>query len=375
MAPMGPEKRVSQKAVEWNQPLQRIEEPAPEPQGTEVLIRITSSGLCHSDLHLIEGHMDLGGGNKLPVEALGGKRPLVPGHEMVGEVAKLGPDAKGVEVGRKYIVYPWLGCGQDSCARCSTGAEQLCTNGSRWHSVQLDGGFSTHVVSPHPKYLVPFENVSEEFASTLACSGLTAYGAIQKSLVDLPDGFTEKDKLLINGAGGLGTQAIKIVRALFPNYKPSVADIDPKKREAALAAGAGEAIDPNDPAQVGAIAGAAATGQGGYARIIDFVGAGKSVETLVPMLRRIGSTLTVVGLFGGAATLPVPMFVMQNWRLQGHLVGSLPELKELVKLADAGKVDEIPIVKRKLSEANQTIEDLKAGKIIGRAVFKPQEGA
>lgn len=141
----------------------------------------------------------IGAQSRLHFDALGAKLPLIVGHEMVGEVIKLGPDASGVQLGKRYIVYPWLGCG--TCARCQEGAEQLCNNGSRWHSVVLDGGFSTHVVSPNAKYLVPFEKISEEFASTLACSGLTALGAIKKSLIDLPDGFNDKDKLLINGAG------------------------------------------------------------------------------------------------------------------------------------------------------------------------------
>jgi D-arabinose 1-dehydrogenase-like Zn-dependent alcohol dehydrogenase len=257
----------------------------------------------------------------------------------------------------------------------------------------VDGGFSTHVIAPQARYCIEVpSNIGEEFAATLACSGLTAYGAIKKSLVDLPNGkFDDASNLCIFGAGGLGLQAIKIVRAMFPDYKPAVADIDPKKREAALAAGAAFVIDPNNTADMGANAGMAGKG---FSRIIDFVGAGKSVEAATSLLKLGAGTLTVVGLFGGAATLPVSMIVM-GWKLQGSGTGTLPgrpallssdldlsasdaptsqtEMKELAALAAQGKMDPIPIQNRKLEEANTILEELKAGKIIGRAVIKPNE--
>lgn len=194
------------------------------------------------------------------------------GHEPVGEVVALGPQAQdsGVQIGKRYICYPWIGCGE--CGVCKAGTENICSFSKKGLGVASDGGYSTHMIVPNPKYLVPFSGVSEEFASTLACSGLTAYGAIQKARQGLAQGFNDVDKLLIMGAGGLGLQAVKIARALFPGYKPSVADIDPKKREAAIAHGAGEAIDPSDKEQTGAIAMKAMTGQGGFAAIVDFGG-------------------------------------------------------------------------------------------------------
>ena len=130
-------------------------------------------------------------------------------------------------------------------------------------------------------------------------------------------------------------QGIKICRALFPGYKPSVADIDPKKREAALAAGAAEAIDPADAAQTGPIAMAAMTGKGGYAAIIDFVGAGATVQGATALLRR-GGALIVVGLFGGSMQLSTAMLPFRAWKIQGSYVGSPKEMAELAALAAAG---------------------------------------
>src|SRR5215831_15353453 len=96
--------------AECGAPLKLFERPTPKPAGTEVLLRVLAAGVCHSDIHIWEGHYDLGGGKKLP---------LTMGHETVGEVVALGPDAEGVKIGDKRLVFPWLGCG--SCAVCRRG--------------------------------------------------------------------------------------------------------------------------------------------------------------------------------------------------------------------------------------------------------------
>lgn len=201
------------------------------------------------------------GSFKLPYAAIGmSGSNLAMGHEIVGTLIAAGPDATNVEIGKSYIAWPWGGCMKPDCAACEKGS-QNCPNGIKYLGCTIDGGYSTHCLVPHSSWLVPYANISEEFACTLACSGLTAYGAIQKSLIDLPSGtFNDANKLLIFGAGGLGLQAIKICRALFPDYKPSVADIDPKKRAAALEAGAGEVIDPSNAEEMAAQVGKVMSG-------------------------------------------------------------------------------------------------------------------
>ena len=107
-----------------HQPLERRDEDVPEPKGGEVLVRMLAAGVCHSDIHIWDGEYDLGSGRKLVLRDRGVALPLVMGHEIAGEVAALGPDAQGVEVGDKVLVYPWLGCGQ--CRTCARGQENLC---------------------------------------------------------------------------------------------------------------------------------------------------------------------------------------------------------------------------------------------------------
>lgn len=111
---------------------------------------------------------------------------------------------------------------------------------------------------------------------------------------------------------------------------------------------------------------------GGFVRAIDFVGAGASVENAAKLLKLGGATLTIVGLYGGVASLPVTMIVLGQ-KIQGHGTGSLGEMRELAKLASEGKMDPIPIQNRKLEEAEALLAELQAGKIVGRAVIKPQE--
>src|SRR5262245_48915935 len=101
------------------QPLELREAATPEPKGTEVLLKTLAAGVCHSDIHLSDGYFDLGGGKKLSVVERGMPLPLTLGHEIVGEVVAFGPDAKGVKVGDKMLVDPWLGCGQ--CKVCLRG--------------------------------------------------------------------------------------------------------------------------------------------------------------------------------------------------------------------------------------------------------------
>ena len=123
--------------VDCGKPLKLNKYDTPAPQGGEVLVRIGSSGVCHSDLHIWEGFFDLGMGKKLEVITRGMKLPHTLGHEIAGEVAAIGPDVKDVRVGQRFVVYPWIGCG--TCATCTGGDELLCAN-PRQLGTRRDGG-------------------------------------------------------------------------------------------------------------------------------------------------------------------------------------------------------------------------------------------
>lgn len=331
-------------------PLVEVESDTPVPSGTEVLVKTLACGVCHSDIHLHDGGFELGGGKRLEV----GREGHVLGHEIYGEVVAVGPDAEGVKVGDRRVVYPWIGCGE--CAVCQRGDEQLCTPG-RALGIIVNGGFASHVMIPHAKYLFDKGDVADSLAATYACSGLTAYGAIKK-LGELAEG----DEVVIIGAGGVGMMAIQIAKAL--GMDPIVVDIDPAKLEAAQQLGVSQTYDSSQMDTAKAIR--KATG-GAYAAL-DFVGAEASVNYGLTTLRK-GGMLVVVGLYGGALTMPIPFLPMNARIIQGSYVGSPEDMAALMAMVREGKIAPIEIHERPLAEASDALADLKAGKVKGRQVL------
>ena len=161
----------SQAVVEFGAPLKEIETPTPEPTGTEVLLKVHNAGVCHSDVHIHDGYFDLGGGNKLPMANI--KLPHTLGHEIEGEVIAVGPEAKGVKVGQRYAAFPWIGCGK--CPSCLRGEENICIGGPRQLGCSngCPGGYATHVMVPHPKYLIDYGSIPPALGAAYMCSGLT----------------------------------------------------------------------------------------------------------------------------------------------------------------------------------------------------------
>ncbi len=339
-------------------PLKLFERPTPKPSGSEVLLRVLAAGVCHSDIHIWEGHYDLGGGKKLMLTERGMKLPLTMGHETVGEVVALGPDAAGVKIGDKRLVFPWLGCGQ--CAVCRRGEEQLCLK-PNFLGVFRNGGYADHIVVPHARYLLDIGGLPPAEAAPYACSGLTAYGALKRIGPVL-----KEEPVLVIGAGGLGLMCINLLKAMG-GRGAIVVDTDAGKRAAAMKAGALAAIDGAAPDAVKQVT--AAAGSGIWAAI-DFVGASSTAKLAVDSLIK-GGKVVIVGLFGGDITLPLPFIPMRAMTIQGSYVGSLGEAKELLELVATARIPAIPITTRPLDEADATLQALRAGKLIGRAVLTP----
>ena len=168
-----------QSLVAYGQPLCETVAECPSPRGGEVLVRIERCGVCHSDLHLQDGCFSLGADKKLDVRA-GRTLPFTLGHEIAGVIERVGSDADPAIAGRRVAVYPWIGCG--TCAACRGGEENLCGN-NRHLGVAADGGFATHVLVPHQRYLLDYAPLSANFAGPLMCSGLTAYAALKRHII------------------------------------------------------------------------------------------------------------------------------------------------------------------------------------------------
>ena len=350
----------SYEVCECAAPLRLREHATPQPTGTEVLLKVTAAGICHSDIHFWEGSYDIGGGKVMRLADRGLKLPLTLGHENTGEVVALGPDAKGVAIGDRRLVYPWIGCGV--CAVCKRGDEQLCLKPG-FVGAFRPGGFSDHLLVPHPRYLIDYGGIPAEQAAPLACSGVTAYGALKK-FGDL----LQSEPVVIIGAGGVGLMALAILRAMKARGA-IVVDIDTGKREAALQAGALAFVDGNAPdvaAQIQAVV------KDRIWAVVDFVGSGSTVKLGTDLLTK-GGRLVVVGLFGGEVTIPTPFIPMRAMTVQGSYTGSIPELRELLALLRNAKTPFLPVQTRPLDRVNESLRDLKDGHVVGRVVLTPNE--
>jgi D-arabinose 1-dehydrogenase-like Zn-dependent alcohol dehydrogenase len=172
--------------------------------------------------------------------------------------------------------------------------------------------------------------------------------------------------VVLIGAGGLGLMAIRIHKALKGKAVISV-DIDRVKLDAARKAGATAAINANDADAAKQIRDAAG---GAVWTVIDLVGSSATAQLGVDCLTK-GGKLIIVGLFGGQITIPVPLIPQRAMTIQGSYVGNLKELVDLLALVRKHKIPPIPIHQRPLADAHHALEDLRAGKVIGRTVLVP----
>ena len=326
----------------------------PKPKDTEVLVRIARCGVCHSDLHMQDGYFLLGDGKQLDVRA-GRTLPFTLGHEIAGTIESAGPDAKETKTGSAVAIYPWIGCGQ--CASCKVGDENICS-APRHLGITVDGGFATHVLIPHPRYLIGYAPLTASYAGALMCSGLTAYAALKRLR-----SRAARAPLLLVGLGGVGLMGLALARSMY-GVAPFVADIDGKKREAALAAGAAAAFDPADPGARKELLKAS----GGIYAACDFVGSDKSLNFATGVLAK-GGKVVVTGLIGGAYITPVAMFPLKAMTIEGTTTGTLAEARELIDLVREKNITPPPIAERPLNQAQATLDDLRTGKIVGRVVL------
>ncbi len=335
--------------VENGKPLEKKEVDTPIPTGKEILLKTVSCGVCHSDVHIHDGYFDLGADMKLPMPLA---EPLTMGHEIFGEVVAIGDEVSSVNIGERYVAYPWIGCG--NCDLCNSDKTHYCLNNSNL-GINVSGGYGDHVLVPAEKYLFDAGDTPHSLAGSYACRGLTAFSALKKAAP-----FDQNGSLVIVSAGGLGLLALKIARAAY-DINPIVIDIDDEKLKVAKNLGAVEIINSSNE---GAAEKLMEITNGGANAIVDFVGAEASVNLGYQSLAK-GGTLVVVGLFGGQITIPLPLLTLTEKKILGSYVGSLGEMRELMKLVSNGKIEPVEVESRNVSEANRTLKEMKNGDLQG----------
>src|ERR671915_26130 len=308
----------SAKIIEINQPLQIYESKTPKPKGSQVLVKVQSSGVCHSDIHLWEGGYEGPQGQFLKTTDRGVKYPLTPGHEIAGIIDSLGEQTEGFAKNEKVLVYPWIGDGL--CPACRIGEENLCDK-PRSLGIYNDGGYADYVLVPSYKYLVKLgDEIDTDVSAPLSCSALTAYGAVKNG------NLKPNDNVVIVGTGGLGLMAIQLAKAITGSRIIAL-DRDDEKLKAAKKNGADNTINSKKEDPIKAVM--ELTDKLGADAVLDFVNASKTVETDMQFLRR-RAKLVLVGLFGGELKLSLVSMPTRAYRLIGSYTGTLSEMIELV---------------------------------------------
>lgn len=342
--------------TKWDTPLEKIRQPIPTPQGTDVLLRVTHAGVCHSDLHTAEGFYDVGNGQRFYVKDRGIQLPVALGHEILGEVAAVGPDAGPILLGSRQIVYPWLGCG--SCTRCGQEEDNLCA-AQRGLGTLRNGGFAEYVVVPHRKYLIGLGDLNPAVACTFGCSGITTLSAVSK-VMPLPG----DEPVLLIGAGGLGLAAISVLKSYGHKFIVS-ADISNEKLTAAAAVGATKTVNTSGPSAASDIL--AITG-GPVLAVIDFVNS-SGTAALVNSLVAKGAKWVQVGVMGGSIEMSLVANIFKGLTIYSNITGNLDELRRLVQMAKEGKLSPVPVQEMPWDSVNEAMDLLKAGKVSGRVVL------
>lgn len=343
----------------------RVKEPleiqtleTPKPRGSQVLIKVQSAGVCHSDIHLWEGGYDGPAGEFMKTTDRGVKYPLTPGHEAAGIIDSMGEDVEGFAKNEKVLVFPWIGEGL--CPACRVGEENLCDK-PRSLGVYHDGGYAEYMLVPSYKYLVKLGDMDTDTGAPLSCAALTAYGAVKNTHLK------PADNVVIVGTGGLGLMAIQLAKAVT-GARIIAMDIDDKKLQIAKQNGADFTVNSKNQDAIKSIM--ELTNNLGADAVIDFVNASKTVETDMQILRR-RARVVLVGLFGGALQLNLVTMPTRAYKIIGSYTGSMTDMIELVSLAKRGIIKPVVSNRFKLDQATEALTMLKEGKIVGRGIINP----
>jgi propanol-preferring alcohol dehydrogenase len=329
---------------DFTEPLSIDVKPIPIPGHGEVVVRIETCGLCHTDIHAAHGDW--------PVKP---QPPFTPGHEGVGIVTALGPGVTEVEIGDR-VALPWLGFACGTCEYCVSGWETLCPN-QQMMGYTMDGGMAEYAKA-FAKYVVRVpEGIDPAEASPLTCAGVTTYKAVKVA------GTRSSDLVAVFGIGGLGHLAVQY--AAIAGGRVIAVDLSDEKLELAKSLGAEFTINASTQDVVAEI-----QKLGGADQAISTAVSPKAFEQAYGSLRR-GGTLVFVGLpKDNYIKLPIFETVLQGITVVGSIVGTRLDLREVFELHSAGKTRVI-FEERRLQDVNEAIADVDAGRIPARIVLRP----
>jgi propanol-preferring alcohol dehydrogenase len=330
---------------EFGAPLALEELPDPEPADDEVLIQLEACGVCHSDLHIIDGD--------LPAFRAAAKQRLVPGHEAVGRIVAKGNAVSNLEIGRRVgVAWMYQSCG--ACEQCREGNENLCRK-TVITGLMVDGGYA-EFMKAKAAYAIPVPDaLSAQDAAPLFCAGVTVYRALRNA------GTAAGQRVAVFGVGGLGHLAVQIARAM--GAEVIGVDVSREKLELATELGAARTVDANDREGLKALA------KSGGVHVAMVTSAAKAAFDAAMVVLRPTGTLAVVGLPPEPLTFAALALVGREIRVIGSSVGTRDDLRAVLDLAAAGKLH-CHTESQPLDQVNQVLDRMRAGGIYGRVVLR-----
>ncbi|WP_455364670.1 alcohol dehydrogenase catalytic domain-containing protein [[Eubacterium] cellulosolvens] len=320
-------------------PLKVEDLPIPKPAESQVLVKVEACGVCHSNLHMIEGDW-LKYGNPA-------KLPITPGHEIAGKVDELGEKVTDFRIGQKVGLSPlWSTCGR--CEYCLRGEDNLCLH-RQITGETVDGGYAEYILANVSNLFVTPDNLSPTDAASLFCPGLTSYAAVKKA------NLSPTNKVAIFGIGGIGHMAIQFARL----YGAQVFAVSRRPHHLQVAQELGaEVIDASTTNAVEEL-----NKRGGVHSSIISAPSNKVANQALEVTKRKGSIITVVNanldfMFAGEHTVV------------GSILGTKTDMREVLNLAGAQKV-KVLHEDYSLDEANRVLQKLKGGEIRARAILTP----
>ena len=330
---------------ELKTPLKIEQVPVPEPGHGDLLIKVTACGVCHSDLHAVDGDWT-------PPPVI----PLIPGHEVAGRVAKIGAGVTGFKVG-DHVGVPWMYSACGTCEFCLAGMETICKSAEAT-GYSKPGGYAEYLVAPAAFVGRLPENADPYELAPILCAGVTTYRGLKRT------GARPGQWVTIVGVGGLGHIAIQYAKAM--GLRVAAVDVSEDKLELARTMGAEVVVNgaKTDPAaaiqeQIG----------GSHAAVVVAV-ATKAFEQAISMVRPAG-TVVYIGLPGGKADeIRTSIASITNWELsiRGSNVGTRQDLDESVDFAARGLVT-AKIRKARIEDINAILDDMRNGRLVGRVVL------
>ena len=329
--------------TEFTKPLEMQTLPVPEPGPGQVLVRMETCGVCHTDIHAAHGDW--------PVKPT---PPFVPGHEGVGVIEALGPGEQVRKVGDR-VALPWLGSACGHCAYCVSGNETLCEAQANT-GYSIDGGYAQYAIGDG-RYVVPVpDDVTSFDAAPLTCAGVTTYKAVKVG------GTGMGTKVGVFGIGGLGHLAVQYAR--LAGGIVTAVDIEDDKLDLAGELGADHTVNAAHTDPVAAI-----QARGGLDVALALAASAESFRQAFASLRR-GGRMVCVGLPAeGALDVPIFETVLGGLSVIGSIVGTREDLAEVFDLHAAGRTKVIA-EGRKLADVNAVFDEILTGRVPARVVIE-----